>query len=131
MIGLDTNVLARYIAQDDPKQSLKANRLMDSLTADEPGFISTVALVELSWVLTSCYEFDKRQWAHTLDLLLHSRDIAFENKEVVGRALRRFQEGNADFADCMIERSGDAAGCSHTFTFDVGAARRAGMSLIE
>jgi predicted nucleic-acid-binding protein len=40
MIGLDTNVLVRYIAQDDPVQSPKAMRLIESLAADDPGYVS-------------------------------------------------------------------------------------------
>ena len=55
MIGLDSNVIVRYIAQDDPVQSRKATRLIESLTADEPGYVSLVSVVELAWVLTGCY----------------------------------------------------------------------------
>ena len=131
MIGLDTNVLARYIAQDDPKQSPKANRLMESLTTEEPGFVSTVALVELVWVLSSCYAFDKPQLEHTLELLLRMRTILVENAEVAVRALRSFKQGNADFADCLVSRAGQAAGCSRTVTFDLGAVKTAGMTLVD
>jgi predicted nucleic-acid-binding protein len=130
VIGLDTNVLARYIAQDDPKQSPKANRLVESLTPEEPGFVSTVALIELVWVLSSCYELDRRQIVETLELLLRTRAIVIENAEVVVRALRNFKQGNADFADCLVERAGHAAGCSRTVTFDQGAVKHAGMTLI-
>ena len=59
MIGLDTNVLVRYIMQDDAKQSLKATKLMESLTVDEPGFVSLVSMVELGWVLSSSYDLNR------------------------------------------------------------------------
>jgi len=131
MIGLDSNVLARYITQDDPKQSPKANQVMESLTPDEPGFVSIVALVELVWVLASCYGFDKQQLSQTLQLLLRTRAVIVENAEVVVRALRIFNQGDADFADCLVERAGQAAGCSRTVTFDVGAVKCAGMTLID
>lgn len=131
MIGLDTNVLARYITQDDPKQSPKANRVMEALTQEEPGFVSTVALVELIGVLASCYDFNKQQLVQTLELLVHTRAIVIENAEVVVRAWRRFKDGNADFADCLVERAGQGAGCSRTVTFDLGAVKNAGMVLIE
>lgn len=131
MIGLDTNVLARYITQDDPKQSPKANRVLESLTPEEPGFVSTVVLVELVWVLSSCYDFNKPQVAQTLELLLQTRAIVVENAQVVVRALRSFKQTNADFADCLVERSGQAAGCSRTVSFDLGAVKNAGMTLIE
>jgi len=131
MIGLDANVLARYITQDDPKQSPKANQVMESLTPDEPGFVSIVALVELVRVLASCYGFDKQQLSQTLQLLLRTRAVIVENAEVVVRALRIFNQGDADFADCLVERAGQAAGCSRTVTFDVGAVKCAGMTLID
>ena len=61
MIGLDTNVLVRYIMQDDAKQSPKATRLIESLTTDEPGFVSVVSVVELGWVLSSSYGLTHEQ----------------------------------------------------------------------
>ena len=130
MIGLDTNVLVRYITQDDPKQSPKANRLVESLTQEEPGFITIVVLVELVWVLSSCYKFDHQQLAQTLELLLRTRVFRIENKEQITRALRVFERTNADFSDCLIEQSGNAAGCTHTVTFDLGAVKAAGMTLV-
>ena len=62
MIGLDTNVLVRYIMQDEPGQSAKATRLIESLEVDRPGFISLVSIVELYWVLTSCYDLTNDQF---------------------------------------------------------------------
>lgn len=62
MIGLDTNVLVRYIMQDDTKQSAKATQLIESLTSDEPGFIAMVSVVELYWVLTSSYGLAINRW---------------------------------------------------------------------
>lgn len=131
MIGLDTNVLARYITQDDSKQSPKANRVVESLTPEEPGFVSTVALVELVWVLSSCYDFNRQQVAQTLELLLQTRAIVVENAQVAVRALRTFRQTKADFADCLVERSGQAAGCSRTVTFDLDAVKNAGMTLLD
>ena len=61
MIGLDTNVLVRYIAQDDAAQSPKASTLIESLTVDEPGYVTQVALVEVVWVLSSLYAADRDQ----------------------------------------------------------------------
>ena len=70
MIGLDTNVLVRYIMQDDPKQSPKASALMESLNADNPGFITLVSIVELYWVLTSSYDLTGQQVKQSLEVLL-------------------------------------------------------------
>jgi len=131
MIGLDTNVLVRYIMQDDPKQSAKASKLVESLSLQEPGFIAIVSVVELVWVLSSSYGLGREQIAQALEILLRSRQIVVDQAEHVVRALRAFMAGNADFADCLIERMAAAAGCARTMTFDTAAAKTAGMTLIE
>ena len=131
MIGLDTNVLVRYIMQDDPKQSLKATTLIESLEDDHPGFVTVVSILELYWVLTSCYGLSNYQVKQALDVLLRTRQIIVDRAEQVMRALRVFETGKADFADCFIERTASSVGCEQTLTFDVDAAKYAGMTLIE
>ena len=131
MIGLDTNVLVRYIMQDEPSQSAKATTLVESLEVDRPGFIGVVSIVELYWVLTSCYDLTNDQVRQALGLLLRTRQIVVDRAEQVLRALKVFETGKADFADCLIERTAAAAGCEQTMTFDVSAARHAGMTLIR
>jgi hypothetical protein len=131
MIGLDTNVLVRYIMQDDAKQSPQATKLMDSLDTDQPGFVSLVSIVELYWVLTSCYDLSGQQVKQALESLLRTKQIIVDRADQVLRALRVFDEGKADFADCLIERTASSAGCTETLTFDVGAAKHAGMRLIR
>ena len=131
MIGLDTNVLVRYIMQDDPKQSPKASALVESLNGDNPGFITLISIVELYWVLTSSYELNGRQVKQVLEALLRTKQIIVDRADQVLRALRVFDDGKADFADCLIERTAVSAGCSQTMTFDVGASKHAGMTLIR
>jgi len=131
MIGLDTNVLVRYVAQDDPDQSPKATRLIESLSAFEPGFVGIVSVVELVWVLTVCYKLTKTEITEVLETLLRTKEIVVANADTVWKALRMFKEGKADFADCMIDRSANEAGCSYTATFDRGAAKHCGMRLID
>jgi predicted nucleic-acid-binding protein len=131
MIGLDTNVLVRYIMQDDPKQSPKASSLIESLTADECGFVTLVSVVELGWVLSSCYGLARTQVALAFDALLQTKEIRIESADQVRRALRKFGATNADLADCLIERAAADAGCKHTMTFDTAAAKVAGMTLIR
>lgn len=130
MIGLDTNVLVRYIMQDDPRQSPKANRLIESLSADNPGYVPLVAMVELVWVLSASYGLNRSQVAAALDLLLRGKELAIDRADLVLLALRRFSSGGADFADCLIESIARNAGCEATMTFDVGAVKAAGMTLI-
>ncbi|MEY4318026.1 MAG: hypothetical protein RI902_1834 [Pseudomonadota bacterium] len=131
MIGLDTNVLVRYIMQDDAKQSSKASALIESLDADHPGFISLVTVVELYWVLTTCYDLTGSQVKEALESLLRAKQIVVDRADQVLRALRVFDGGKADFADCLIERTASGAGCSEIMTFDARAAKHAGMTLIH
>ena len=131
MIGLDTNVLVRYIMQDDPKQSSKASMLIESLNTDNPGFITLVSIVELYWVLTTSYKLTDQQVKQALEALLRTKQLIVDRADQVLRALRIFDAGKADFADCLIERTAVSVGCGRTMTFDAGAAKHAGMTLIR
>ncbi|MDP1612076.1 MAG: type II toxin-antitoxin system VapC family toxin [Sulfuritalea sp.] len=130
MIGLDTNVLVRYVAQDDPKQSPMANRLIESLTVDARGYVSVVSIVELVWVLTDCYALTKAELCDVLGALLRTKEIVVAHAGTVWQALRLFKDGKADFADCLIERFANEAGCDYTGTFDRDAAKHCGMRLV-
>ena len=131
MIGLDTNVLVRYVAQDDPNQSPRATRLIESLTTEAPGFVGVVSVVELTWVLSGCYASTKGEICEVLETLLRTKEIIVAQADTVWKALRMFRDGNADFADCLIERTANEAGCSHTATFDRNATKTCGMQLID
>ena len=131
MIGLDTNVLVRYIMQDDAKQTKLATGLVESLTAEESGFVPLVAVVELVWVLSSSYELDRLQIVSVLEGLLRTKEVVVENAAIVWRAVRVFKDSSSDFADCLVERSAHAAGCTRTVTFDRGAVKNCGMVLIH
>ncbi len=130
MIGLDTNVLVRYIAQDDPKQSAQANRVINALSADNPGVVTTVSLVELVWVMQSCYDVSKPRVVDMLTMLLRTRELVIENAETAIQAVHQFTASTADFADCLIARSAQKAGCKHMLTFDRNAASTTGMKLV-
>lgn len=130
MIGLDTNILVRYIAQDDPKQSPMATDLIESLTVDARGYVGVVSVVELVWVLTDCYALTKAELCDVLATLLRTKEIIVAHADTVWQALRLFKEGKADFADCLIERFARDAGCDYTATFDRDAARHCGMRLV-
>ena len=130
MTGLDTNVIVRYIVQDDVAQASKATALIESLSEESPGFLSMIAVVELVWVIQGCYAASKDETVAILDRLLRLKTLRLENAEVVTRALRVYAGSNADFADCLIERSGSHAHCMHTMTFDGKAAKTAGMQLL-
>ncbi len=130
MTGLDTNVLVRYIMQDDAVQAAKASALLESLTAETPGWISLVSIVELVWVLAAAYGLGRNQVLGALEALLSAKELRVERAEVAWKALRACRGTKADFADCLISSCAASAGCERTLTFDRGAAKSAGMSLI-
>jgi predicted nucleic-acid-binding protein len=131
MIGLDTNVLVRYIMQDDSKQSPLATRIVESLTAESLGFVPLVVVVELAWVLSSAYELNRSQLMEAFGALLRTRELVVERAETVWKGLRLLQRTGGDFADCLIACSAEAAGCAKTMTLDRGAAKNGGMTLVS
>jgi len=131
MIGLDTNILVRYIIQDHVRQSALATRLIESRSQQSPGFVALVVVVEVVWVLSSAFELDKPHIIEVLQRILRARELLVENAETVWKALRAFGAANADFADCLIGSSAAAVQCEKTLTFDRGAAKGAGMTLLD
>jgi len=131
MIGLDTNVLVRYVMQDDVRQSAKATKLIESLSLESKGFVSLVALIQSVWVLECCYELKKPQAVMTIEQLLRSRELLIESSESVWKALRVFRGATADFADSVIDAASHQAGCATVMTFDRAASKLNGMTLLD
>lgn len=131
MIGLDTNVVIRYLTQDDAKQSAAATRFMEkSLSSLEPGFISLIVLVEIVWVLSSSYSMGRAQIVAVIDSLLTTEQLRVEAAELVWRAMHKYGESKADFSDALIAECSQAAGCKKTVTFDRAASSLAGMEIL-
>jgi predicted nucleic-acid-binding protein len=130
VIGLDTNVLVRYLAQDDPRQSSAASRLIESLTPENPGLLTTVVLAETSWVMEDVYGASRQKIAEIVEGLLQTRTLVVQDAEQCWQALSRFRTGSADFADYLIERTCTALGAETTYTFDRKAARRDDCAMI-
>lgn len=130
MIGLDTNVVVRYLVQDDPEQSARASELIDELTETEPGYLSLVTVVELYWVLHRVYKVEADRCAELLEGLLEARELRVDRSAVVRSALAAHRNG-LDFADAVIAELGRTAGCDHTVTFDRRAARGSAMRLLS
>lgn len=119
MIGLDTNVVIRYLTQDDAKQSAIANRLIEKeLNEKNPGYITLISLIEITWVLESCYEQTKEEIINVLNALLTVKQIAVEKADLVYLALKRFSSGTADFSDALIAIVCEDAGCKRIVSFD-------------
>jgi predicted nucleic-acid-binding protein len=129
MIALDTNVLVRYLTQDDPAQAAAADEVVAGLTADAPGFICREVIVELVWVLERRYRVPRPAIASALEALLAAAEIAVEAAGDVGTALFRYRDQGLGFADQMIAAAGRRAGASKVVTFDRRAARIEGVEL--
>ncbi len=131
MIGLDTNVIVRFLAQDDVQQSQIATRLFSRLSRDNPGFISVVVLAEVTWVLTRAYRVSRSDLSSAIEGLLRSAEVKVENAEAAWRALGVFQAGKSvEFADALIAEIGALAGVTQTVTFDRSAAAEGGMKML-
>ncbi len=135
MIGLDSNVLVRYLAQDDARQSAAATRFVDSeLSASNPGFISLMVLVEVCWVLKRLYGATQSELADTLNDFLGTAQFQVERREVVQVAIQRFssqKNAKVGIADLLIAEVARDQGCTHTVSFDKGAVRSAGMLFLR
>jgi predicted nucleic-acid-binding protein len=121
MIGLDTNVLVRYLAQDDPVQSTKASALIERrLTEQDPGFISVVAMAETVWVLERAYGLADADIAAAIERTLQVDALVVESEQEVFTAMVALKEGRGSFADALIGALGASAGCSHSDGADHG-----------
>ena len=119
MIALDTNVLVRYLVDDDPVQSGKAAALIDEAIAREDRlFVSQIVLCEAVWVMSAGYGFSRREIAGVIGSLLAARQVVIEGADRVRTALDTYARGAADFADYLILEFGRAAGCERFATFD-------------
>lgn len=125
MIGLDTNVLLRYMVQDDPAQSPKATEVIERrLSKENPGFVSLVCVVEIVWVLGSLYQRSRAQIADHVEMMLAADTLAVQNEQEVYQALVALRNGSGTFQDALIGALGSWRGCSTTLTFDQDAAKR-------
>ena len=119
MIGLDTNVLVRYLTQDDPAQAQKATQAIEEGVAQgEVFYITAIVLCELVWVLEDAYGYSRSDIQAVLDHILHTAQFRFDNKEQLWHAFNDYQTGRADFSDYLIGRLDTSAGCAETVTFD-------------
>ena len=127
MIGLDTNLLVRYLTQDDPVQSPKATEIIERrLTEENPGFVSIVAMVEAVWVLDRAYGLPAHEIAAAVERMLQTDVLIVENEQEVFSAMIALREGQGSFSDAVISALGTRAGCAFTLTFDRKALRLAG-----
>lgn len=131
MIGLDTNVLVRYLVADDEGQATAARETIRA-AADrgESLFLTSVVQCELVWVLESAYGFEREAIGEVLEKLLLTEQFEFEHRSVTWRALARFRGSDADFSDFLIGETAIAAGARRTTTFDRALADQEGFEVL-
>ena len=128
MIGLDTNVLARYFTQDDASQAAQASQLIERCSSENPGYINLIVLAELFWLLDSRYQYSREQ---QLDLLRNMLQLVIEAADDVYIALQHFGSHKVQLADCLIAVRNQRADCETSYTFDKSASKMQGFELIR
>lgn len=135
MIGLDTNVIVRFLADDDPVQSRVAADLIAGCTSVAPGFIGREVMVETVWVLERAYRRGRAEICDALFGLLAAEELRIEAPDDVATALETYRDSGgaraASFADAMIAAAARNAGCATLYTFDKRAAQQPDVTLVE
>lgn len=131
MIGVDTNVIVRFVVKDDAQQSAAAARFFAERTQADPAFITVVTLVETVWTLTRSYGLQPDAVARFVRGLLGSGDVVLQASDVVRRALTEVEHSNTGFADAVIALLAIDADCDYTVTFDTRAVDLPGMLLLR
>lgn len=122
MIGIDTNILVRYLTQDDIEQAKTAESLLDKyLTKPKSVFVNNIIICELIWILDRGYKYSKDQIIKVVRQILSTEEFAFENQNVLWLALEQFEKKRLDFSDALIGQLNKNKGCESTFTFDKAA----------
>jgi predicted nucleic-acid-binding protein len=128
MLGIDTNVLVRYLVRDDQSQYERARRLIHrEVNTGEPVLVSLLVLLEMEWVLRSRYELAKPDIVAVLSSLLQTVELAFEDEPSVEHAIYSWKNSLSEFADCLIDARNRRLGCRATATFDRKALKLAGF----
>ncbi|MFC1706486.1 PIN domain-containing protein [Planctomycetota bacterium] len=131
MIALDTNVLVRFLVEDDEKQARRAKELIQTAIEHETGlFLSDIVLCETVWVLEVSYGFNREQIEQVLRSILAARYVRFTSSDRVARAIKAYATGRGDFADYMIREHARTAGCEAVYTFDKALKRDGGFLLM-
>jgi predicted nucleic-acid-binding protein len=128
MLGIDTNVLVRFLVRDDEMQFEKARKLIKrEVAVGHRVFVNQLVLMETEWVLRSRYAVPKHQIIEAISGLLNATDIQFEDEPSIEEALFIWKESVADFADCLIGAKNRRMGCRATATFDGKASKLPGF----
>jgi predicted nucleic-acid-binding protein len=132
MIGLDTNILVRYIVRDDLAQAKIARSYMQKCCDNDIQlFINNIVICELIWVLEVSYEYEKNQIINVIEQILRTRQFAIEDAQSAWQALAAYKKTNVDLSDTLLGFTNKLAGCTKTATFDKKAAKLLEFELLQ
>ncbi len=131
MPGLDTNVLVRWIVEDDPRQATRVQRLFEEVRERGEFFVPSTVMLELEWVLRSRYGFDKPTVLAAFNALMETQELEFQDEPALERALNFYRQSAAEFADCLHAGQCGSADRTPMVTFDEIAARLPGVELLK
>ena len=131
MIALDTNVLVRFLVDDEPGQARTAREFLEQLSREQPGFVCREVIVELVWVLERTYGFSRERIEGVLDALIATDELQIEASDDVARAALQYGRGGAGFSDLMIAAAAQRAGAQSLYTFDQKAAQIPNATLLR
>jgi predicted nucleic-acid-binding protein len=128
VIALDTNVLVRFLVEDDPSQTEKARGVLQrAVDSNSSCFISDIVMCEIVWVLESSYKFRRPEISQVLGRLLRTTHLAFSSSEQLARCLEAYRTGRGGFADYLIREHARAKGCEVVATFDGDLLKESGF----
>jgi predicted nucleic-acid-binding protein len=130
--ALDTNILIRFLVEDDARQLAAAARLIRRCTASgESLYVPITVSLELEWVLRANFGFDKVAVMRTMSQLLSSVELSFQSEGALESALILYGQGSADFSDCLHVALTATAGQQPLWTFDKAASKVPGARLLS
>ena len=130
MIALDTNVLVRYLAQDDDAQFRVAASLIEGCTSDAPGYVCREVMIELVWILERAYKYSREEIAEALLSIVTASQLSVENAQDIASIVNLYREDGYDFADLMIRQAAQRTENRILKTFDQKLAKLDSVELL-
>lgn len=126
MIGLDTNIIIRFLTQDDVSQSRKVNQVIEkTIQSGNTLWISHITLCQVVWVLERAYKTPKDEILTILKSFLQTKNIQVEHDELTWNALQDYEKSTQIcFSDCLIGRINQNNQCDYTLSLDKKAAKQ-------
>ena len=136
MIGLDTNILLRWLISADQgdiaSRGAEIERVSQIVSAQGAKlFVNAVVIAETAWILEQKLKLSRPDVSDIIGRMLFAQNITVGNDAEMRAALMQYESSNIDFADCAIAQLNLSAGCSHTLTFDRKTSRTPGFRHVD